>query len=89
MRVSARFNERGLELVLHADSEPEKKMIGAVLNQPFEDTHYIHAPEIDHQLVRVAIEYDGHWSNKTVSSLTLKVHRQEQPAAPDATEGRG
>lgn len=80
MRVSARFNGQGLELVLHAETDPEKRMIGAVLNQPFSDTSYEPLPSIDNQLVNVKISYDGHWSYKAIQNLTLTVHRQEGPA---------
>lgn len=77
MRVSARFNERGLELVLQPENDAEKRMIGAVLNQPFEDTNYHHEPELDAGLVTATIHYEGHWSNKSISSLSLRVLRQE------------
>lgn len=81
MRVSARFNGQGLELVLHAETDPEKKMIGAVLNQPFADPSW-QPCEVDNALLAVTIHYDGHWSNKSVDRLELTVHRQESSAPP-------
>lgn len=76
MKVSARFNGQGLELELHAETEPEKRMIGAVLNQPFTDPSY-RPHEVDGALVVATVHYDGHWSSKCVDRLTLRVHRQE------------
>jgi hypothetical protein len=78
MRVTARFNGHGLELELHAETEPEKKMIGAVLNQPFSDPEF-RQHQVNSTLVNATVHYDGHWSNKSVDRLTLEVHRQEKP----------
>lgn len=78
MRVSARFNGQGLELELYAETDPEKKMIGAVLNQPFADPNYGRC-EVDRTLLVGIVNYDGHWSNKSINGLTLRVHRQEKP----------
>jgi hypothetical protein len=82
MRVSARFNGQGLELDLHAENEPEKKMIGAVLNQPFADPSWKPCG-IESTLVTATVHYDGHWSNQVVDRLTLRVHRQEGHTAAD------
>lgn len=82
MRVSARFNGQGLELELHAESEPEKKMIGAVLNQPFSDPAF-RPHEVETSLLTAIVHYDGHWTNKSVDRLTLRLLRQESAASTD------
>ena len=88
MRVSARFNGQGLELELLAETEPEKKMIGAVLNQPFSDNSW-RPLEIDSaQLVVATVHCDGHWSNKSIERLTLRVHRQESSGSHGDNDGR-
>ena len=85
MRVSVTFNGRGLELDLDAETEPEKKMIGAVLNQPFSDTKW-EPCNLDTSLVLATVHYDGHWSNKSVERLTLRVFRQESDGTHDIQE---
>lgn len=76
MRVSVRFTSQGLDLDLLAETDQEKAMIGAVLNQPFSAPGF-HPPELAETLVVATVHYEGHWTNKRVDRLTLRVHRQE------------
>ena len=91
MKVSARFNEHGLELVLKAESAPEKSMVGAVLNQPFDEAHsvlgYMDAgSRIAEELLAATVHFEGHWTDKTVEALVVRVHRQEGHGRGDAKQ---
>lgn len=86
MRVSVKFNGNGLQLELLPETDPEKRMVGAVLNQPYsEPKSYTNSP-VDETLVRAFVTYDGHWSNKMVSGLILSVARQENSSHGDNGE---
>lgn len=76
MKVSAKFTEQGLQLVLRAESEQEKKMVGACINQPFEPVAY-GSTEVPTTLLNCKVEFDGYWSNKSVDTIILSVYRQE------------
>lgn len=71
MKVSAEFNERGLSLNLTAESDAERAMIGAVLNQP--QNGMIVSPE----LLTAEICSSAHFTYKKVDSLKLRLHRYE------------
>lgn len=78
MRITAEFAEGALSIRLHPETEAEQRMIGAVIDQPQEDSG---AAYMDKNLMSASLHYEGHWTNKRVSSLKLSVYRPN-PAEP-------
>lgn len=76
MRLTASFEDGSLSLYLHSETESEQRMIGAVIDQPQGESG---AAYMDKSLISASLHYEGHWTNKRISSLKLSVYRPNKP----------
>jgi hypothetical protein len=72
MRITASFEDGALHLLLTPETPAEQRMIGAVIDQPQDEESCAY---MDKSLIAASVRYDGHWSNKSVSSVRLSVYR--------------
>jgi len=72
MNITATFEEGVLALLLLPETEAEQRMVGAVIDQPQDESS---AAYMDKSLISASLRYDGHWTNKRVSCLKLTVYR--------------
>ena len=73
MKVTATFEDGSLSLLLLPETEAERAMVGAVIDQPQAESDA--AAYMNKDLISVRLHYYGHWTNKKVSSLKLSVNR--------------
>ena len=72
MKLTAAFEEGHLSVTLHPETDSEKRMLGAVIEQPqaVDSCAYM-----DKNLISASCAYDGHWSSKMLSRVTLNIYR--------------
>lgn len=76
MKLKAVLEDGSLKLILLPETETEQSMIAAVINQPQDESS---AAYMDKSLISASLHYDGHWTNRKVTSLTLTVYRPNEP----------
>ncbi len=79
MKVTASFEDGVLSMRLVAETEAEQRMVGAILDQPQAEHG---CGYLDKSLVSAALAYEGHWTNKRITGVTLRVFK------PNDTEAR-
>ena len=72
MKVSADFAEGHLSMLLLPETEAEQRMVAAVIEQP---TDADSGGYLDKSLISATLRYEGHFTNKRISSLRLNVCR--------------
>lgn len=72
MKATVIFEEGALHLSLTPETDAEKRMIGAVLEQPQgeEGSAYL-----DKSLLAASMSYGGHWTARSIERLRLSVYR--------------
>ena len=81
MRVTVTLEDGSLSLLLVPETKAEGHMIGAVIDQPQNESS---AAYMDKILISASLHYDGHWTNKQVRSLKLSVYRPNKPLPDEA-----
>ena len=72
MKLTASFEGGAMHLHLSAETRAEQTMLGAVINQPQgEDV----CAYMDKSLISASIRYDGHWTNKLISNITMSIYQ--------------
>ena len=76
MKITASFEDGSLSICLLAETDGERAMVGAVLDQPQENCGYL-----DKSLMNATIRYTAHYSYKKVDSIKISLFRPNKEAA--------
>lgn len=79
MQVTATFEDGVIALHLIAETEAEQRMIGAVIGQPQGEQGCAY---LDKSLVSAALTYEGHWTNKRITGVKLRVYKPNAEEKP-------
>lgn len=85
MKLTVHFEEGSLHLLLKPETEAEQRMVGAVLEQPQAEEGCAY---LDKSLVSASLHYDGHWTNKRISSVKVSVYKPNAPLTGAAKGGK-
>ena len=72
MKIRASFEEGSLALHLDPETEAEQRMVAAVIDQPQAADGCAY---LDKSLISAVLHYEGHWTNKRISSVKLSVFK--------------
>ncbi len=81
MKVSVNFTEGGLTLRLTAENEVEQRMVGAVLL----GDSWAGATEICAECVQAQFTYDGHFSNRKIKAMDVRLLKAQTAPRPTSS----
>ena len=70
MKVFVEFEEGVLSMRLEPQTDAEQRMVAAVIEQPVDENVML-----DKSLISAVLRYDGHWTNKRITSLKVCVYQ--------------
>ena len=78
MKLTASFEEGTLTMHLVPETEAEQRMVAAVIEQPQAETG---GGYMDKSIISGTYRYEGHYTNRRISSLALTVYKPNKPEA--------
>lgn len=70
MKITAGFEDGVMHLNLLPETTAERRMVGAVLDQPQQADGHVHLDNISAELT-----YEGHFTNKLISRVKVRISR--------------